>query len=463
MVWWLGTAACDFVTYFGQFTLRVSDTRSPKSLASLAFFKIVRSKTKFWQMIGRGTRLCPDLFGPGEHKEFFYVFDFCQNFEFFNQNPEITEGGGGESLSKRLFMARVALICEIEDRPEQQQTDELKTLRGDVVERLRAEVAGMTTDNFEVRPKRRLVEKFQAPEAWIKLGLDERAELIDNVAGLPSSLEDDDITAKQFDLLILKAQLALLQADKSFEGHRKRIRELASLLEELRNVPMVAAEMELLLDIQTDEFWQDITAAMLEMVRRRLRDLIKLIELRKRPHVYTDFEDMIGAAAEIELRGAAVGTDMHRFRLKVRHFLKDHMDHIAIQKLRRNEPLTPKDIEELERILIQAAVTDAEQIATLRDEGGLGVLIRSLVGLDREAAKRAFAAFIEKHKLNADQCEFLNMIIDYLTERGIMDPRSLYESPFTDIDTLGVEGVFEGAEVIELIEIIEDFRRRAAA
>ena len=228
----------------------------------------------------------------------------------------------------------------------------------------------MTIDNFEVRPKRRLVEKFQAPEAWVKLSLDERIELIENIAGLPSSLEDDDIAAKQFDLLILKAQLALLQADKSFEAHRKRIRELASLLEELRSVPMVAAEMELILDIQTDEFWQDVTAAMLETVRRRLRSLIKLIELRKRPHIYTDFEDMIGAAAEIEVTGAAVGTDMRRFRLKVRHFLKDHMDHIAIQKLRREQSLTAQDIDELERILIDAGVTDAEQLAALREDCG---------------------------------------------------------------------------------------------
>jgi type I restriction enzyme, R subunit len=432
-------------------------------VVNLLFFKIVRSKTKFWQMIGRGTRLCPNLFGPGEHKEFFYVFDFCQNFEFFNQNPEITEGGGGEPLSRRLFAARVALIGEIEDRPEPQQTDELKTLRSDIVSRLKAEVAGMMIENFEVRPKRRLVEKFQNPQTWVKLGVDERIELIEEIAGLPSSLEDDDLAAKQFDLLVLKAQLALLQADKSFEGHRKRIRELASLLEELRNVPMVVAEMELILNVQTDEFWQDITAQMLEMVRRRLRSLIKLIEFRKRPHIYTDFADVIGAGDEIDVTGAAVGTDVNRFRLKVRHFLKDHMDHIAIQKLRRNDPLTRQDVEELERILIEAGVTDADQLATLREEGGLGVLIRSLVGLDREAAKRAFAAFIEKHKFKADQCEFLNMIIDYLTERGVMDPRTLYESPFTDVDSLGVEGVFEGTEVVELIGIIEGFRIRAAA
>lgn len=432
-------------------------------VVNLVFFKIVRSKTKFWQMIGRGTRLRPHLFGPGEHKEYFYVFDFCQNFEFFNQNPDVTEGAGGESLSKRLFATRVALASEIEDQPEPRRTEELTALRAALVDHLLADVAGMNVDNFEVRPKRRLVEKFTKSEAWQQLSLDDRAQLVEGLAGLPSAHEDNELEAKQFDLLVLRSQLALLRGETSFDGYQKRIRELAALLEEKRNVPMVAAELELILEIQTDEFWQDVTPLMLENVRRRLRSLIKLIELKQRPHVYTDFEDELGEALEVGAPGAAVGTDMHRFRLKVRHFLNDHMDHIAIQKLRRNEPLTAQDIEELERILIDAGVAEADQLDELRNDGGLGLLIRSMVGLDREAAKQAFNAFTEKHKLNADQIEFLNMVIDYLTERGVMDPRSLYESPFTDLDYMGVEGIFDSAEVVELIDIIEDFRKRAAA
>ena len=432
-------------------------------VVNLVFFKIVRSKTKFWQMIGRGTRLRPHLFGPGEHKEYFYVFDFCQNFEFFNQNPDVTEGAGGESLSKRLFATRVALVSELDDQPKQQRTEELTAFRGALVDHLHADVAGMNVNNFEVRPKRRLVEKFANSESWNELTLDDRAELTEDLAGLPSAHEDNELEAKQFDLLVLRSQFALLCGETSFEGYRKRIHELASLLEEKRNVPMVAAELELILEVQTDEFWQDITPPLLESVRRRLRSLIKLIELKKRPHVYTDFEDELGEASEITAPGAAVGTDMHRFRLKVRHFLNDHMDHIAVQKLRRNEPLTPQDIQELERIMIETGVAEVNQIDKLRNDGGLGLLIRSMVGLDREAAKQAFNTFTEKHKLNADQIEFLNMAIDYLTERGVMDPRTLYESPFTDLDYMGVEGIFDSAEVVELIEIIEDFRRKTAA
>ncbi|WP_306168645.1 DEAD/DEAH box helicase family protein [Halomonas sp. MMSF_3323] len=430
---------------------------------NLVFFKIVRSKTKFWQMLGRGTRLCPDLFGPGEHKEEFYVFDFCQNFEFFKQNPDVTDGAGNDSLSCRLFASRVNLASAIQDLQNEHSTDALNGLRSAVVEHLRTDVLGMNIDNFEVRPKRRLVEKFQSPEAWQKLGLDERSELIEELAGLPTANEDDELEAKQFDLLILRSQLALLQGERNFEGYSKKIRDLAGLLEEKRNVPMVADELDLILELQTDEFWQDITAPILDTVRRRLRRLIKLIEVKKRPHVYTNFEDELGEASEIEALNSSVGTDMHRFRLKVRHFLTDHMDHITIQKLRRNEPLTSQDLEEMERILIESGTAEREQIEKLEDDGGLGLFIRSMVGLDRTAAKKSFNTFIEKYNPGPDQIEFLNMVIDYLTERGVMDPRTLYESPFTDLDSMGIEGVFSSAEVVDLLSIIGDIKSRTAA
>ena len=432
-------------------------------VVNLVFFKIVRSKTKFWQMIGRGTRLCHDLFGIGQHKEYFYVFDFCQNFEFFNQNPDLSEGSSGASLSERLFAARVELVGELDRHAPSDGEDPAAILRRDIVVQLRAEVDGMNVENFIVRPKRRIVEKYRADNVWSKLGLDERTELTEHIAGLPSAVVDDDLSAKQFDYLILQTQLAVLQAEKAFADYKKRIVDLASALEELGHVPMVAAEMAFILEVQTDEFWQDVTSPMLESVRRRLRSLIKLIELKKRPHIFTDFEDEIGGSTEIDLQGVAVGTDMHRFRMKARHFLEEHENHIAIQKVRRNEPLTAQDLAELERIFIKAAVAAPEDLEQVRNDGGLGIFVRSLVGLDREAAKHAFDKFQCKRALSANQIEFLSMVIDYLTERGVMDPRLLYERPFTDFDAMGVEGVFDNAGVVELIGILEEVRQRAAA
>ncbi len=274
-------------------------------LVNLVFFKPVRSKTKFWQMIGRGTRLCPNLFGPGRHKEFFCIFDWCRNFELFSQNPDVTEGAGADSLAKRLFAARVELVGEVDgkrsDAPSDGYTQEptphgelgergsaadraadIKKLRDDVAGQLRTEIVGMSLDNFLVRPQRRYVEKYSAGEAWKKVDADARHELIEHVAGLPTSVVDHDLAAKQFDLVVFRAELALLRVDPAFNGLRTRITEMASLLEELGNVPMVAAEMALILEIQTDEFWQDITLPMLETVRRRLRALVKLIEHKKR-------------------------------------------------------------------------------------------------------------------------------------------------------------------------------------
>jgi type I restriction enzyme R subunit len=455
-------------------------------IVNLVFFKPVRSKTKFWQMIGRGTRLRPDLFGPGRHKEFFYIFDWCRNFEFFNQNPDVVEGSGAESLAKRLFAARVELIGEVDGRsPDEKPADpygqlptpvghmgeptsnadriaEIRKLRDDLAAELRTEISGMSLDNFLVRPHRRYVEKYTATDAWTKVDGDARHELIDHVAGLPSAVVDDDLAAKQFDLVVYRTQLALLRVDPAFNGLRTRITEIASLLEGLGNVPMVAAEMALILEIQTDEFWQDITLPMLETVRRRLRALVKLIEYKKRPLVYSDFEDRAGAGIDATVPGIPAGTDMDAFRRKARVFLRPHENHIAVLKVKRNEPLTATDLAELERIFVEAG-TDERSIAAIRADGGVGRFVRSLVGLDRETAKRSFAAFMERGTLTANQLEFLNLVIDHLTARGTMDPRLLYETPFTDFDPKGVEGVFPQADVVQLIQVLKEIEARSAA
>lgn len=433
-------------------------------VVNLVFFKIVRSKTKFWQMIGRGTRLCPNLFGPGRHKENFLIFDFCQNFEFFNQNPAVKDGAIGVSLSQRLFGARVELTGLIQSITAPERGD-LETLLGDVKTRLYDEVRGMSIDNFIVRPKRKAVEQFQDQAAWTNLSAEDRQILIDVIAGLPSAVSDSDIMAKQFDMLVLNGQLALLKQDSSIVRCREKVVAIAARLEALANIPMVAAQMPLILEVQTDEYWQDIDPWTMEQMRRKLRDLIKLIEGEERKIVYTDFTDEIGLGTVIDLPDVSVGTDKARFQMKMRHFLKTHADHITIQKLRRNEQLTSQDLAELERILrIEADASDDDLTAIKTHDGGLGLFIRSLVGLERDAAKNAFASFMSSRILNSNQIEFIDLIINQLTEQGAMDPRHLYESPFTDFDDQGINGVFPAeADVLQIVRVLKDVRERAAA
>jgi type I restriction enzyme, R subunit len=202
-------------------------------IVNLVFFKVVRSKTKFWQMVGRGTRLRPDLFGLGRNKECFYLFDYCQNLEFFSQNPETTAGALAESLGTKLFKSRVELIAEMDKTLQPglgaEGKDQLREVRVDTAERLREEVAAMKLDNFVVRPKRKFVEIYSKPEAWEKLGVEQQGELAENVAGLPSQLVDDDQEAKQFDLLMLHLELALLRVENSFSRMQVQVREIRTL------------------------------------------------------------------------------------------------------------------------------------------------------------------------------------------------------------------------------------------
>ncbi len=429
---------------------------------NLVFFKIVRSKTKFWQMIGRGTRLRPGLFGPGRDKTQFLIFDFCQNFEFFNENPKTAEGKLGVSLAQRLFVARVDLAGLIQDKPE--RDGDLATLDKDLRQRLFAEVNGMSLDNFLVRAKRRAVEHFQHEDAWAALSADDREALKAEVAGLPTALEDEDIAAKQFDYVILSGQLALLKNDAAgLLECKKKVAALADKLERLSNVPMVAVAMDLILEVQTDDYWGNADAWALEQARRRLRGLVTLIEPDARTIVYTNFEDEIGEGTLVGLAEPGVGTDKDRFLRKVRHFLKDHADHITIRKLRRNDQLTPQDLAELERIMLAEAAASEEELDGVRAEGGLGLFIRTLVGLDREAAKAAFAGFLNRRNLTGNQIEFIDLIVDHLTERGTMSPSRLYESPFTDLNEQGVSGIFPQADVQTIIQVLGDVKQRAAA
>jgi type I restriction enzyme R subunit len=190
--------------------------------------------------------------------------------------------------------------------------------------------------------------------------------------------------------------------------------------------------------------------------------LVKLIEFKKRILVYSDFEDTAGTSADVTMPGISVGTDIDAFRRKARAFLKPHENHIAVLKVKRNEPLTPTDLEELERIFLDAG-TDAAMLGTVQTRGGLPRFVRGLVGLDREAAKSAFTEFLDGRRLSADQLEFLDLVIDYLTARGVMDPRLLYEPPFTDFDRNGVEGVFDQPDVIRLVQILQKIEPKSAA
>jgi type I restriction enzyme R subunit len=456
-------------------------------VVNLVFFKLVRSKTKFWQMVGRGTRLCPNLFGPNQPKEFFYLFDYCQNLEFFKQNPPTTDGSLGNSLSKQLFTTRLALLSALDRElspkaivAEKSGTYQINPptptltpswlsgaeasdvgVRQAIAIQLQTEVAAMNLDNFIVRPQRQLVETFAQPENWKTLQPEQIDNLALRVAGLPTELPAENEEAKRFDLLMLRLQVARLNADPSFTRLRQQVKAIATALEAQDSIPVIREQMPLIQDLLSDIWWEDVTIPMLESARKRLRSLIQLIEKTQRQPIYTDFIDELGSETQIDLPELGDSSEFDRFRAKASQFLRAHEDHIAIHKLKFNQPLTDVDLHELERIL-QASGLGTPQDLESAKEMGLGIFIRSLIGLNREAAKQAFGIFLSSSTASANQIEFINLIIDHLTHHGIIEPDLLYESPFTDISHHGPDGIFSPEQIDALFIVLNDIRATAA-
>lgn len=227
---------------------------------------------------------------------------------------------------------------------------------------------------------------------------------------------------------------------------------------------MVREHAVLLQALQADVWWQDVTTPMLETVRKRLRGLVRLIDRQKRTPIYTDFEDQVGEETETVLPVFGRLDSFERFRAKARAFLREHKDHIAIHKLRMNKPLTSSDLDELERVLTASGIGSADEVQKAKEVShGLGLFVRSLVGLDREAAKQAFAGFLAGKTLGANQIEFVSLIVNHLTEHGVMDASLLYESPFTDLTPIGPEGLFTPPQVDELLAVLDQVRASALA
>ena len=424
-------------------------------VVNLVFFKMVRSKTKFWQMIGRGTRLRPDLFGPGADKQDFLVFDFCGNLEFFSQDLPTTEGSTQKSLTQRIFEARLGLLRGLD------AADAEARLRRETAAALRAAVAGMNLDNVLVRPHRRSVERFAAEGAWTGL-TDDQAQAAYALAGLPTAVRDDDEQAKRFDLLVLRRQLAQLEGDLvAAERLRETIQATAGVLLGKTAIPSVAEQTVLLESVAGDEWWVDVTLPMLEVVRLRLRSLVRFVENTRRSPVYTDFADELTEVTSIDLPRVTPGTNMARFRAKATAYLRQHEDHVALQRLRRNRQLTTDDLTALEEMLVTAGGGPADLAWAAERPGGLGIFIRSLVGLDRHAATEAFAAYLDGTRFSVDQIRFVSMIVEELTANGVVEPRRLFESPYVDRAPTGPDYYFPDADIEVIVEILNDITAHA--
>ena len=415
-------------------------------VANLVFFKPVYSKIKFWQMIGRGTRLCPDLFGPDDDKVDFRVFDFCFNFARFNENPDGIEGSEADSLWAH-NSSEDACNCLANYALHQ---NSMKTMHWprQLLAQLHGEVTAMNRDNFIVREQLEQVQKFQDRKSWNQLSEDDRDTLQRHVAGLPTELDFDDIECRQFDLIALHMQLAVAQGNHgTLESRRLRVVEIARMLEEKTAIPAVRAQLEYLASIQDPAFWDGINLAMLEDMRLRMRGLMPFLDRKKKKIVRTDFKDEVVAVHDDGITGMPSMTGA-QYEKKVTEYIRNHENHIAIHRLRSNQPLTPKDLESLETTLKRIGNEDGDSLLssllTRKEAPTIGYFVRTIVGMDRRAAQAAFSQFLNDRSLSTNQIRFIELLVEQLTSRGVIEASALYEQPFTDIHDGGPDALFEG-------------------
>jgi len=329
-------------------------------------------------------------------------------------------------------------------------------------------VAGMTLDNVLVRPHRRAVERFSAGEAWLSLGRngdDNDYALAAELGALPSSTDagDTDEAAKRFDLLALRAQLAVLQGDAlALNAVGNAVRGIADALTHQKAIPVIASQLEFIDRVASAEWWVDVTVALLEQMRVRLRDLVRLIDARERPLIYTDFEDTLGPVTDVTLVVGSPGVDRNRFRSKALVFLRAHLDDAVLFKVRHGKQLTALDLEALEAIMRDSGEFTTGELQLVMTEGaGLGLFVRTLLGLDRTAAQDALADFIAGQTFNANQLAFLDLLVTQLTMRGIVDPGLLFEDPFTGLAPTGPQALFTNAQVADLVVVLTRVRQTA--
>ncbi|PMP37032.1 DEAD/DEAH box helicase family protein [Vibrio splendidus] len=446
-------------------------------VVNLVFFKVIRSKVKFTQMIGRGTRLCKDLFGPNDDKKTFKVFDYCQNFEYFDANPEGIAVGVAKPVTQQVFEKRVLFSTLLNDQlnneefrvqhPEDcERYTELNRYQLDMLHHL---VSGMNLDNFIVRPKRQAVEPFLERDHWDNIDDTKFTELESQISALPTEAEafnsDEQLNhlSHRFDSLVLTMQLDLLEKGMLSETSRGRVVEFAEQLEAKSTIPAVQAQLQLIQDIQTQEFWQDIHLVTLEELRRKLRNLMFALDKDKKEMVYTNFEDEVQGVHDVTNVYKNPSVDLAQYRKKIELYIQDHQDQLTIQKLKRNKSITQADLDVLEGLLLDASgISDVEAYREkILQEKPLGTFIRELIGLDMNAAKEAFSSFLDEESYNAEQIQFVDQVIDYLVSNGILDMSQLFEPPFTDNHGESAYGFFDEGTVVELFGVIRKVNANA--
>jgi type I restriction enzyme R subunit len=421
---------------------------------NLVFFKVVRSYAKFWQMIGRGTRLCPDVYGPNMPKDHFLIFDVCANFEDFDAQIKKDDTKLPKPITQQIFEARLHLSRLLAETGIQEDIQLANSLR----DLLHASIQQLDRSRFQVGMKLQYVDEFSKRNRWNNLDANDIHLIEEHLSDLPVPETINEL-ARRFDLMMLKFQIALLLM-QSVTKYENTLIDLAEGLSRKYTIPAVERSEVLIEQLKDPEFYKDLTQKRLDEIREELRELIQYLDSANRTVIYTNITD-----SDVEITESEPDLSVNYgtlYRKRVESFIRDNKHNITISKLKSNQPITASELEHLEKILFDGGERGTkDDFVKEFGDAPLGIFIRSIVGLDAKAAQDAFAEFLQAGKLKADQMTFIQNIISFLTKNGTIEASMLFEPPFTDVNDQGLVGVFDDGESHKIISIIEEINNNA--
>lgn len=426
-------------------------------ILNLVFFKKVRSKSKFWQMIGRGTRLSPELecFKGEENyigKKEFLIFDYLGNFEFFREVSNMSKGSETISISERIFGNKVKIIQRMQD------SDYLdyKDFRNNLVGGILKQINSLNRDLISVQLERKYVEHFKNENSFNFLSSEDTGDLIKHIAPLVLE-QEEDLQAKIFDALIYNLMVELLDGGKLFNRFQRETINRANELLAMGSIPQVEDNIPFIKYILEEEFWENITILQLEEVRIKLRGLMQFLSHKGRERiVYTNIKDEISRMVVGEAMDAAY--DFENYKTKINRYIEENKDNTAIYKLRHNQHLTEIDFKNLENIFTSELGTKEDYNKNF-EETPFGILVRKVAKMDRDSAMKEFSAFMVSENLNQNQRVFIDRIIDYLVEHGDIEVGNLFKPPF-DRPARFIN-LFNTSSRDKIVNIIDGIRKNA--
>ena len=429
------------------------------AVVNLVFAKPVKSYVKFWQMIGRGTRLCENLFGLGKHKQAFRIFDHWNNFEFFDEHYKPVEPSKHKSLLQRVFEAKITLT-------------EMALDKGNLgafdlgIKQMSEDIAALPETSVSIKEKWREIKSIQQGETLKSFAAATRNALKNDVAPLMQwrdSRGNDE--SYSFDLLVTSLQVEMLRGSASFADLKDKVIDAVSDL--TININQVREKIDLINRVKSSEFWAAPTTTSLENMRSELRGIMKYRRTQtgggSLPAPIIDVKEDVSQIQSNPYQPKLEGLQLVAYRKRVEEVLQQLFNTAPVlQKIRRAEAVSEKDIESLcSLVLTQHPDVDLYKLAKFYPEmsGNLVVLVRSIIGLDSEAVGARFEQFVQKHpSLTAKQTQFLQQLKNHIAQNGGIELDDLYEPPFTLIDSDGFDGVFPNESLAnDLISIITTF------